>query len=77
VTYWLNAGLPKEKLILGMALYGRGFTLNRESENGLYVPANSGIPQGPYTRQAGIWGYNEVLRVTFPMLPIIAICHDK
>jgi len=60
VTYWLQAGLPKEKLIMGMALYGRGFTLARKEDHGLYAPTTGGIPQGPYTRQAGIWGYNEI-----------------
>ncbi|CAL8130783.1 unnamed protein product [Orchesella dallaii] len=60
VTYWLQAGLPKEKLIMGMALYGRGFTLARSEDHGLYAPTSGGIPQGPYTRQDGIWGYNEI-----------------
>lgn len=60
VNYWLEAGLPKEKLIMGMALYGRGFTLQRAENHGLYDTATGGIPQGPYTRQAGIWGYNEI-----------------
>ncbi|CAL8130787.1 unnamed protein product [Orchesella dallaii] len=60
VTYWLQAGLPKEKLIMGMALYGRGFTLAKSEDHGLYAPTNGGIPQGPYTKQAGIWGYNEI-----------------
>ncbi len=27
VKYWLNSGLPKEKLVLGLALYGRTFKL--------------------------------------------------
>ncbi|CAL8130785.1 unnamed protein product [Orchesella dallaii] len=60
VFYWLQAGLPKEKLILGMALYGRGFTLAKSENHGLYAPSTGGIPPGPYSRQAGIWGYNEI-----------------
>lgn len=60
VHYWLKAGLPKNKLIMGMGLYGRGFTLAKAENNGLYAPTTGGIPQGPYTRQAGIWGYNEI-----------------
>ena len=31
-------------------------------EDGLYCPANDGIPDGPYTRQLGIWGYQEILQ---------------
>lgn len=45
---------------MGMGLYGRGFTLAKAENNGLYAPTTGGIPQGPYTRQAGIWGYNEI-----------------
>ena len=52
-----------------MPLYGRGFTLNNPSDNGFYAPANQPLIAGPYTREAGIWGYNEVidwkLRQTF------------
>jgi len=43
-----------------MALYGRGFTLEKPEEHGLYAPTNGGVPEGPYTRQMGIWGYNEI-----------------
>ena len=46
---------------LGMGLYGRGFTLNNANDNGYNAPANQPIVAGPYTREAGIWGYNEVL----------------
>ena len=44
-----------------MPLYGRGFTLNNPSDNGFYAPANQPLIAGPYTREAGIWGYNEVI----------------
>lgn len=45
---------------MGMALYGRGFTLDDPAQHGLYAPAKDGIKMGPYTRQDGTWGYNEV-----------------
>jgi len=45
---------------MGMAMYGRGFTLAKAEDHGLYAPITGGIPQGPYTRQPGIWGYNEI-----------------
>merc|ERR1711881_685758 len=60
VTYYLNLGAPKEKIALGMPLYGRGFTLTDPDDNGLYCPANAGIPKGPYTRQEGTWGFQEI-----------------
>lgn len=60
MTYWLEEGLPKEKINMGMALYGRGFTLDDPTLRGLYAPAKEGLKMGPYTRQDGTWGYNEV-----------------
>lgn len=60
IHYWLNAGVPASKIILGLPLYGRGFTLNNAAQNGFYAPANNPIPAGPYTQQSGTWGYNEI-----------------
>ena len=60
VNYYLEGGVPKEKMAMGIPLYGHGFTLNDPSVNGLYAPANQPQPACPYTRQAGICGFNEV-----------------
>ena len=56
----MSNGLPASKIIMGMPLYGRGFTLTSPSLNGVKAPAPNGIAAGPYTQQSGIWGYNEV-----------------
>ena len=40
VNYWINNGAPKSKLILGLASYGRSFTLASTTQNGLGAPAN-------------------------------------
>jgi len=56
----LELGAPREKLILGMGTYGRGVTLDNSNENGLYAPGNAPLSAGPYTREAGFWGYNEL-----------------
>jgi len=58
---WMDAGAPAEKLLMGFAQYGRGMSLSTE-ENGVYCPADAGIPAGPYTQQDGIWGYLEILQ---------------
>ena len=60
VNYWISSGAPANKLTLGMPLYGRGFTLDNASVNGLYAPASNPLPAGPYSREPGFWGYNEV-----------------
>jgi len=48
-----------------MGTYGRGFTLDDPNVNGIYAPAGAGIVAGPYTMQAGIWGFNEVCLVGY------------
>jgi len=60
VNYWLSQGLPRSKLILGMPLYGRGWIIANSEINGFYAAATDGLPSGPYTREKGFWGYNEI-----------------
>ena len=60
VRLWHDLGAPFDKLVLGIGTYGRGFTLSDASNTGLYAPASQPSPAGPYTREAGILGYNEV-----------------
>jgi chitinase len=43
-----------------MGTYGRSFTLQRAENNGLGAPAPQTGQAGPYTREAGTLGYNEV-----------------
>jgi hypothetical protein len=37
--------------------------LDDNNQHGLYAPAKDGIKMGPYTRQDGTWGYNEICEV--------------
>lgn len=60
VYYWEEMGASKEKIVMGMGLYGHGFTLNDPNQHGLYAPAYQAIPAGPYTGEAGTWGFNEI-----------------
>lgn len=57
----LKLGAPKEKLVIGVPFYGRTFVLTevKEGIQKLGAGAVSGF-QGPYTRETGFMGYNEV-----------------
>lgn len=43
-----------------MGTYGRSFTLQRAEVNGFGAPAPQKGQAGPYTREGGSLGYNEV-----------------
>ncbi|XP_066963997.1 LOW QUALITY PROTEIN: acidic mammalian chitinase-like [Macrobrachium rosenbergii] len=60
VNYWLEKGAPKEKMVLGVPFYGRTFRLKDETNTGIYAPAPNPGMAGPYTRQTGFLGYNEI-----------------
>jgi len=59
VKYWINNGAPKHKINIGLATYGRSFTLT-SSSTGLGAPAKGAGPAGKYTREGGFLAYYEV-----------------
>lgn len=61
----LKLGAPPNKLVLGLPLYGRTFLLEKPLANPkkkmkLGLPASNVGFQGPFTRENGFMGYNEV-----------------
>ncbi|XP_005112658.1 acidic mammalian chitinase [Aplysia californica] len=58
--YWVDEGCPKDKLYIGLATYGRSFTLRDESDSGRGAPASGAGIAGTYTREAGFLSYYEV-----------------
>lgn len=60
VNYWLRNGAPADKLMLGVGSYGRSFTLDKPEVNGVNAPASQKGQAGPYTREPGSLGYNEI-----------------
>ncbi|CAG9820380.1 unnamed protein product [Phaedon cochleariae] len=60
IEYWIYKGASPEKINLGIATYGRSFTLKDPNNTQLYAPNVGGGRSGPYTRQEGFLGYNEI-----------------
>ena len=57
---WVDAGVAKSKLAVGLPLYGRGWLLASPSANGLGAPATAAIPGGVYTQEPGSWAFFEI-----------------
>lgn len=64
MSYWKNNGCAPEKLIVGFPTYGQTFTLRDPSDYGIGVLTSSAGPPGRYTKEAGIWAYYEVSRLS-------------
>jgi len=61
---WHSLGCPKHKMVIGMAFYGRTYTLGSESNHGLHAPVkrwdtNGGKP-GRFTNESGFLAYFEL-----------------
>ena len=59
-NYLLKRGAKPEKTVLGVPLYGRAFTLENPHDNEMGSRALETSFQGPYTREDGFMGYNEI-----------------
>jgi len=60
VNYWIKSGFPARKIMLGLPIYGRSFTLNDPKNNGIGAPARDGGQAGKWTRAKGFLGYYEI-----------------
>lgn len=60
IQYWIRAGAPREKINVGIGTYGSSFTLSGNAQCVFGAPAIGAGLAGPYTREAGTLGYNEI-----------------
>ncbi|XP_037088510.1 probable chitinase 2 isoform X2 [Pollicipes pollicipes] len=60
LTNYLELGADPAKLVLGVPLYGRTFKLVSVDEHDVGDPAAEKAFKGPYTREDGFLGYNEM-----------------
>ncbi|XP_055875696.1 uncharacterized protein LOC106056023 isoform X3 [Biomphalaria glabrata] len=62
-NYWVNQGLPREKLVVGLITYGRSFTLKSPNLSGLKAPVKGPGVAGEYTRYEGILSFYEIYKM--------------
>ncbi|CAF5174051.1 unnamed protein product, partial [Rotaria sp. Silwood1] len=61
IYYWINNGCAVSKLNLGLALYGRSFTLANTQNTSIGASiVEGGGEAGPYTKEEGILAYFEI-----------------
>ena len=61
INYWMELGAPRDKLVLGMPLYGRCWKLDDvQNDSGYFASGRKPTKGGPYTNEPGLMGYNEV-----------------
>ncbi|KAL4236351.1 Oviduct-specific glycoprotein [Mactra antiquata] len=60
---WNLGGTPKEKLIIGLATYGRHFKLTDPFNHGMNAPTSGPGTQGPFTAEQGFLAYYEVCQM--------------
>lgn len=60
INYWLASGVPPEKLIMGLPLYGRTVQLKDENNNGLLQVAVDAGEMGMYSGEPGFLYYREI-----------------
>lgn len=56
----MSQGCSEEKLILGVPLYGRSFTLKNAEFHEVGAPTKGPGKGGVYTSESGMLGYNEI-----------------
>ncbi|KAK6171602.1 hypothetical protein SNE40_019753 [Patella caerulea] len=61
--YWVANGAPKEKLNIGMALYGRTFTLLDSANHQPGAPVTGPGKAGQYSGEAGFIAYYEICKM--------------
>ena len=68
----MELGAPRDKLVLGMPLYGRCWKLDDvQNDSGYFASGRKPTKGGPYTNEPGLMGYNEVSTINSKWFEIV------
>jgi len=73
VQYWMDKGMPCQKIALGLGTYGRAFKLVDPNNHGLGVPATGKATPGKYTREGGFLSYYEICTMGLTVVQDITV----
>ncbi|KAK3088662.1 hypothetical protein FSP39_022037, partial [Pinctada imbricata] len=60
---WIGDGASKEKLIIGIPMYGRGYSLEYRFHSGIGSSANGGSSPGEFLKTTGTLAFYEICRL--------------
>ena len=60
INKWFEGGIPPDKLVVAIALYGHTYTLQDASKHSIGDPIIANGTAGQYTQQPGFLAYYEV-----------------
>ncbi|GLJ54264.1 hypothetical protein SUGI_1164130 [Cryptomeria japonica] len=60
ISSWVDSGLPQEKIVMGMPLYGKSWVLKSQNQTGIGAPAVAAGPKQNLSDESGTMFFSEI-----------------